>query len=332
MSLPIDLIERAIRPTDAQTAILNDLKAASTQADNILRASCPTEISLTPVARLDAVVKRIQAMSEAVQILRAPLATLYNSLNDDQKDRFAAIGTETKYRRARIAGEELPASDLGGLCKQQTGSFTQVPVQRIEEAIKPTEQQEAAFNALKSASAKAAANLDASCPSGIPETLPGRLDAVAKRLDALVAAVNTVKPELTNFYNSLTDEQKASFNVIGRASPSATPQGETRSGGLSAGAHQTDVSISCATTSASIMWHRDAALLVGAHDHISAGTYRDPFPLPQSASNRTWSNRKATSQFGTTRDVEALLTPRIGAMLAYHGGQSTSVLPRYFKP
>ena len=173
VSLPIDLIERAIRPTDAQTAILNDLKAASTQADNILRASCPTEISLTPVARLDAVVKRIQAMSEAVQILRAPLATLYNSLNDDQKDRFAAIGTETKYRRARIAGEESPASDLGGLCKQQTGSFTQVPVQRIEEAIKPTEQQEAAFNALKSTSAKAAANLDASCPSEIPEDIAG---------------------------------------------------------------------------------------------------------------------------------------------------------------
>ena len=40
-----------------------------------------------------------------------------------------------------------------------------------------------------------------------------------------------VKPALTNFYNSLTDEQKARFNVIGRASPSATPQGETRSGG-----------------------------------------------------------------------------------------------------
>ena len=103
VSLPIDQIERAIRLTDAQTAILNDLKAASTQADNILRASCPTEISLTPVARLDAVAKQIQAMSEAVQILRAPLTMLYNSLNDEQKDRFAAIGTETKYRRARIS-------------------------------------------------------------------------------------------------------------------------------------------------------------------------------------------------------------------------------------
>jgi LTXXQ motif family protein len=211
--------------------MLNDLKAASAQAGNILRPSCPTEVPLTPVARLDAVMKRIQVMNQAVQILRPPLTTLYNSLDDAQKDRFAAIGTKTKYRLARSAREESPSSNLGGLCKQQTENFTQLPVQHIEELIKPTEQQNAAFDALKSASAKASADLAASCPADIPQTLTDRLDAVAKRLDALADAVNAVEPELTNFYNSLTDEQKARFNVIGRASPAATPQGETRSGG-----------------------------------------------------------------------------------------------------
>jgi hypothetical protein len=231
VSLPIDQIERAIRPNDAQVATLNDLKAASAQAENILQASCPTEVPLTPIARLDAVMKRIQAMSRAVQILRPPLTALYNSLDDEQKERFAIIDAQSKYRRARIAREESPASDLGGLCKQQTENFTQLPVQRIEELIKPTEQQKAGFDALKSASAKAASGLDASCPADVPETLTGRLDAVAKRLDALVDAINTVKPALTDFYSSLTDEQKARFNVIGRASPAATPQGETRSGG-----------------------------------------------------------------------------------------------------
>jgi hypothetical protein len=231
VSLPIDQIERAIRPNDAQVAMLNDLKAASAQAENILLASCPTEVPLTPIARLDAVMKRIQAMRQAVQILRPPLTALYNSLDDEQKERFAAIGAQSKYRHARIAREESPASDLGGLCRQQTENFTQLPVQRIEELIKPTEQQKAALDALKSASAKAAADLDASCPAEIPETLTSRLDAVAKRLDALADAVNTVKPALNDFYNSLTDEQKARFNVIGRASPAVTPQGETRSGG-----------------------------------------------------------------------------------------------------
>jgi len=231
LSLPIDQIERAIRPTDTQVAMLNDLKAASAKADDILRASCQAEVPLTPIARLDAVLKRIQAMSEAVQSLGPPLMTLYNSLDDEQKDRFASIGTQSKYRRARIAREESPASNLGGLCKLQTENFTQLPVQRIEEAIKPAGHQNAGFDALKAASAKAAAGLDSSCPADIPQTLTDRLDAVGKRLDALAGAVATVKPALTDFYNSLTDEQKARFNVIGRVSPAATPQGETRSGG-----------------------------------------------------------------------------------------------------
>jgi hypothetical protein len=38
-------------------------------------------------------------------------------------------------------------------------------------------------------------------------------------------------PALTDFYDSLTDEQKARFNVIGPASPAAAPQVETKSGG-----------------------------------------------------------------------------------------------------
>jgi LTXXQ motif family protein len=232
VSLPIDQIQRAIRPADAQVAMLDDLKAASAQADNLLRASCPTEVPLTPIARLDAVMKRIQAMSQAVQILRPPLTTLYNSLDDEQKVRFAAIGAQTKkYRRARIAREESPSGNLGGLCKQQTENFTQLPVQRIKEVIKPTEEQNAAFDALKSASAKAAAHIDASCPADVPQTLTGRLDAVGKRLDALAEAVDPVKPALAEFYNSLADEQKARFNVIGRDSPAGTPQVETKPGG-----------------------------------------------------------------------------------------------------
>jgi hypothetical protein len=231
VSLPVGEIERAIRPSFTQLAMLNDLKAASARADNIVLASCPAEIPLTPIARLDAVAKRIQAMTEAVQILRPPLTALYDSLDAKQKERFAALGTQTARGRARSAREEAAASDLGDLCQQQTGSFAQLPVQRIETVIKPTGGQSAAFDALKSASAKAAADLGASCPAMVPETLTERLDAVANRLHALAEAVNTVKPELADFYSSLTDEQKARFNVIGRAMPEAAPQGETKSGG-----------------------------------------------------------------------------------------------------
>ena len=49
-------------------------------------------------------------------------------------------------------------------------------------------------------------------PLRISDTL--RLDAMAKRLEATVQAVKTVRPALQDFYASLNDEQKARFNTM----------------------------------------------------------------------------------------------------------------------
>ncbi|WP_424032003.1 Spy/CpxP family protein refolding chaperone [Methylocella sp.] len=122
VNLPIGQIDRAIRPTDAQIPVLNDLETAAARAGKILQSSCPAEVPLTPVGRLDAVASRIQAMIEAVQILRPALATLYNSLDDAQKQRFAAIGAQGEYGRARTAGEASPAGDLAALCNRSETS------------------------------------------------------------------------------------------------------------------------------------------------------------------------------------------------------------------
>ena len=207
-----------MRPTEAQIALLNDLKSALTQADNVLRASCATEIPLTPVGRLDAMTKRIEAMKKAVQTIREPLAKFYDALDPRQKERFAAIGAA---RRA-TAGK---AKELNGLCARQTENFATPPVQRIEETIKPTEQQRSAFDELKKVSTTAAKDLEASCPAETAKTVTERLDMVAKRLDALANALAMVKPALSDFYNSLNDEQKARFNVIGSG---ASKTSETR--------------------------------------------------------------------------------------------------------
>ncbi|MGB8278643.1 MAG: Spy/CpxP family protein refolding chaperone [Methylovirgula sp.] len=228
--LPIDQIKKAIKPTDQQMDMLNQLQAASTKAAAILRASCPSEVPLTPVGRLDAVAKRLHAMIQAVDMVRAPLTTLDKSLDDQQRERLAALGGRSKYRHAAVAMSEAPARDLAALCKKQTAGFTLLPVQRIEDMVKPTEQQKSAFDALKSASTTAAGNLDASCPSEMPETMTDRLDTVVKRLNALIDAVDIVKPALTRFYQTLSDEQKARFNVIGGANNAAAPQDKGQSG------------------------------------------------------------------------------------------------------
>jgi hypothetical protein len=64
---------------------------------------------------------------------------------------------------------------------------------------------------------KAVTILQDACPDQVPLTPPGRLDMMEARLKAMIDAANTVKPALDDFYASLSSEQKARFNRMGRA-------------------------------------------------------------------------------------------------------------------
>jgi hypothetical protein len=66
--------------------------------------------------------------------------------------------------------------------------------------------------------------MQAACPDETPITPSGRLDAMEKRLQAMVDAAKTVKPALEGFYASLTSEQKARFNRISRSLAETTGQ------------------------------------------------------------------------------------------------------------
>jgi LTXXQ motif family protein/pentapeptide repeat protein len=217
--LPIDKIQQSLQLNDDQLKSLNALKAASSQASDALKASCSSELSMTPLGRLDSVQRRLDGMVQAWGTLRTPLDGFYNSLNDEQRQRFAALGPASGARSNRRA----PASgdNLAALCNSRTESFTQLPVQRIEQAVKPAQQQQDALEKLKAASTDAANELQASCPAQLPQTAIDRFDAVGKRLNAMAGAIKRVRPALADFYSSLTDEQKARFNNL--KSPEATP-------------------------------------------------------------------------------------------------------------
>ena len=210
--LPIDRIQQSLQLNDDQLRSLNALKAASSQASEALKASCSSELSMTPLGRLDSVQRRLDGMVQAWGTLRTPLDGFYNSLNDEQRQRFAALGPASSTRSNRRA----PASgdNLAALCNSRTESFTQLPVQRIEQAVKPAQQQQDALEKLKVASNDAANQLQASCPAQSPQTAIDRFDAVGKRLNAMAGAIKTVRPALADFYSSLTDEQKARFNNL----------------------------------------------------------------------------------------------------------------------
>ena len=90
------------------------------------------------------------------------------------------------------------------------------PADQIDRVVKPDDAQRAKLGALQSAAAQAADAIKAACPTEVPATPPGRLAAVGKRLQAMLQAIETVQPALADFYNALSDDQKARFNAMGK--------------------------------------------------------------------------------------------------------------------
>jgi hypothetical protein len=205
---PINAIAQIIGPDDAQRALLADLKNATAQALTLLKASCPADLPGTPTGRIEAMRVRTSAMWQAVRLVRPALAAFYDSLNDEQKVRFNALGFGDQE-------EAQKRNELGLICADRSSHAPGVSIERIERAVRPDETQHAAFNELQDATARAANLLKSDCPSYRPLTPGARLDTMEQRLDAVLRAVAIVQPALQKFYGALSDEQKERFNRLG---------------------------------------------------------------------------------------------------------------------
>jgi hypothetical protein len=75
-----------------------------------------------------------------------PLQRFYDSLSDEQKARFNSVNAKTQPVRA---GRGNSATDLSQICSGQAG--TNVPTDRIVQALKPTDSQRSALDALNAA-------------------------------------------------------------------------------------------------------------------------------------------------------------------------------------
>jgi hypothetical protein len=109
------------------------------------------------------------------------------------------------------------------LCAEPGTGITAWPFDRIERAVRPTEDQKQRLGELKDAAARAADAFKSSCNSVAAMTPPGRLQLMKDRLQAALDAVRIVRPPLEKFYASLSDEQKARFNAIGPKSGATPP-------------------------------------------------------------------------------------------------------------
>ncbi len=214
--LPIDQIQQAIQPNDAQRSALDDLANASVKAAQTIKATCPTKIVLTALGRLAGMQSRLEAMIAAVGIVQPSLDRFYGLLNDEQKARLDALGQDQREERRR-SRQAAPNADgsLAQACGSAQSGATDWPAAQIEQRLHPTEAQRASLTALEQTSARAAEMLKASCAPDTALTPPARLAAVGNRLGTMLQAVETVKAALDDLYGNLTDEQKAQFEAIG---------------------------------------------------------------------------------------------------------------------
>jgi hypothetical protein len=211
---PIAEIEKKVDPNAEQKRLLGDVRDAAAKAADTFKASCPANLTFprTPPGRLQAMMARLDATLEAVETVRPPLDAFYNSLSDEQKARFNEIGPKPSGDDKQQAS----ADDTAKACGEAKLGLTNLPIEKIEDALDPDKAQQADLDRLGEATVKAVGILQAACPSGVPLTPPGRMEAMEKRLKAMLEAARTVKPTLDTFYGSLSNEQKARFNRLGK--------------------------------------------------------------------------------------------------------------------
>jgi len=107
---PAAELEQRLHPTDAQRASLDSLKDASARAADMLKGTCEPNETLTPPARLSAAGKRLDAMLQAVETVKASLDDLYGELSDEQKAQFESIGPTRNVSAASASDDTAPAS------------------------------------------------------------------------------------------------------------------------------------------------------------------------------------------------------------------------------
>ena len=191
--LPIDQIQQAIQPNDAQRAALDDLANASVKAAQDIKAACPTKIALTAPARLASMqtTDRGDDLGGRTGCSR-PLQKFYDLLTDEQKARLNALGQDQRVKREDRA-EITPARWRRAAALRNPALPTG---QRPRSTRKAASDRRAARQPRRAAGRQRqgrryAQGLMPDRASAI--TPPARLEAVGKRLDTMLQAVKTVR-------------------------------------------------------------------------------------------------------------------------------------------
>jgi hypothetical protein len=104
---PLDKMEVDPSLSDEERAQLYELMASVYHATGHLTASCQAEDALTPVARLDGEVNRIDVLRQCIDGIAPALGEFTSLLNDEQKARFnTALGITAQAKTPSNAGDK----------------------------------------------------------------------------------------------------------------------------------------------------------------------------------------------------------------------------------
>jgi hypothetical protein len=169
-------------------------------------------------------------------------------------------GYSSGAARGSRASANATANELSQMCGEDSREIAGLPIDRVQEAIQPNDEQRAALDDLANASLKAAQSIKAACPTQVASTAPGRLAAMQGRLEAMISAVNMVQPPLDRFYGLLNDEQKARLTALGQEQQ----QGGRRSGRAARNA-DTSLAQGCGSEQAGVLQWPDAEIEARVH-------------------------------------------------------------------
>jgi LTXXQ motif family protein len=202
MVWPIQQIADTVQPSNDQSTLLDGLRTAAAKAADVFRNSCPTAVPMTPISRLQVMIGRLQATLDAIAIVKPALEEFYESLTDEQRARFDAMQADVARQPSQTENQQAH------VCADAKPGLADLPLDRIDEVVQPTGQQQDALARLSDATQKAVETIQAACPNSTPLTPVGRLEAMAQRLNAMLAAAEMIQPALEEFYGSLSYEQR----------------------------------------------------------------------------------------------------------------------------
>jgi hypothetical protein len=129
---------------------------------------------------------------------------------------FAAEADDGSPRRQRLAAALLPSASASGsdraICVARVKDQAMRPLDRIDQAISLTPEQQKGLGDLRAAVRAAIDGEAAACRGDLPATQPERLRAMIDGLWAMRYAEFRIRPALEKFYGSLTDAQKAQLD------------------------------------------------------------------------------------------------------------------------